>query len=123
MAQRSTLKLFGTISASVFLTSALVLSNKKLLCSVDCGAASAGALSAVHNFVSYGCLLLYNRLKKHETCESEARGRDYVLVAGLSAISLISSNVLLSAGSVLFHQLARIFCIPAGAFVVRQAVK
>ena len=47
MAQRSTLKLFGTISASVFLTSALVLSNKKLLCSVDCGAASAGALSAV----------------------------------------------------------------------------
>lgn len=117
MAHRRALELYGTISASVFLTSALVLSNKSLLRNLDCAAASAGALSAVHNLVSYGCVLLHNRLKKHESGEGEAPARDYMIISGLSATSLISSNVLLSTGSVFFHQLARIICVPAGAFV------
>ena len=34
-----------------------------------------------------------------------------------NATSLTSSNVLLNAGSVLFHQLARVVCMPAGACV------
>ncbi len=117
MTRQSALKLFGNIFASVFLTSALVLSNKSLLRGLDCVATSAGALSAVHNVVSYGCILLYNRLKKHEAGESEAPARNYMIISSLSATSLISSNILLSTGSVFFHQIARIVCVPVGAFV------
>ena len=112
------------VSLSVVATAILVLTNKQLLRSVVCGDFSACALTLVHNLVTFAFTyaeVLYRRQPSLEesvgSVKQAAPRTKYLLVSCLSATSLISSNVLLNAGSVLFHQLARVVCMPAGACV------
>ena len=107
-----------TVSASVLTTTSLVLSNKFVLGSVNCGAVSAGVLTTLHNTVSYVYVVFVHRVQHTpEATDRRASASSYLLISGLSAISLVSSNVLLHDGSVLFHQLARVVCVPVGTVV------
>lgn len=112
------------VSLSVLATAILVLTNKQLLRSVVCGDFSACALTLVHNLITFAFIYaeaLYRRAPSLEerlgSLKRAAPRTTYLLLSCLSAASLISSNLLLSAGSVLFHQLARVVCMPAGACV------
>ena len=116
--RKASLMTIATVSISVLTTTSLVLSNKFVLNSVKCGAVSAGVLTTIHNIVSYVYVVVVHGLQHAtEATSRRASASSYLLISCLSAISLISSNVLLRDGSVLFHQLARVVCMPVGALV------
>ena len=67
------------------------------------GSFRAGVLTTLHNTVSYVYVVFVHRVQHTpEATDRRASTSSYLLISGLSAISLVSSNVLLMTGACFF---------------------
>lgn len=105
-----------TIASGVLATSCLVISNRKLLDALGDSAVPAAALTCAHNLVA---LIYYSNQQKSSDSLVIVPRYCFLLIAAISTLSLISSNLLLQRGGVSFHQLTRIIAMPVGAAVDR----
>ena len=111
IAVRHTCYLLLGVVATVF----LVLSNRFVLNSVGRGPFSASGLAFAHNLCTFAVI----RRPSSTVAPATATIPKYVfpLVSLLSTFSLLTSNILLSAGGVSLHQLARVLSMPVGAIL------
>ena len=103
------------VMAGVLASCMLVLHNRFLLVRLDDGLTSSMLLVTLHNVSTYVLVRLRNASSQDVRVEIPVHVS--VGVSACTAASLLLSNLLLSRSSVAFHQLARVFMIPAGGIL------